>query len=766
MRKYSVSIILLVISSFVLQAQPLHVNGMPVRLDIRIAEANSLRITLRPQTYHNDFPYSPALSTKKYGKPVISISETKALKKAVGRYTIEITHQPLTVHVFKAKGSLLQEIRFEDNGDVSFPVKNESLLGLGEGGSRPAPGTNWRQLAVEFDRKGRMDSMQPRWQGDAYGSRNPVPMMIGTSGWAMFVVSPWVYADLRNKDRGIFSPWKPPATGSIAQNEKNQQLDLTKGRPPVDQIIPGLFDLFLFDASDPLVMMKEFATITGPAVMPPKWALGYMQSHRTLEDDSQMLGLIDTFRAKKIPLDAVIYLGTGFTPRGWNTMQPSFTFNPEVFKRDPADVIKDMHNRNVKVVLHMVPWDRDRLPGLHGNIPPGKEKMDAAHISNYWRAHLPLLNNGVDAFWPDEGDWFDLHERIKRHQLYYQGHLSYNRNVRPWSLHRNGYPGIAQWGGWVWSGDTEASWKTLEAQIAVGLNYSLSIGPYWGTDIGGFYPNAELTGELYARWFQFGAFNALFRSHGKTWHTRLPWGWGRDNMGPREHRENPLQSEMNNPAIEPVIKQYAELRYRLLSYTYGLAYEAWNKGLPLMRALWLHYPHDSIAVRTADQYLWGANLMIAPVYQKGSLSRNVYLPPGEWYDWWTNEKQIGGRNIAREVDLSIMPIYVRAGTILPLDPVRQYTGEKKDEPLVIRIYPGENAGYTLYEDDGSSLKYQSGDYKVTRFSWDDQTKTLTITPRKISSELAVKPKKLLIELVPGREVKTVNYQNRYTPISF
>ena len=215
--------------------------------------------------------------------------------------------------------------------------------------------------------------------------------------------------------------------------------------------------------------------------MPPLWALGYMQSHRTLEDDAQMLGIAETFRRKQIPLDALIYLGTGFTPRGWNTKQPSFDFNPDVFTRDPSAVIADLHARHVKVVVHMVPWDRDRLPTLHGTIPPlSGETLDASHLASYWQQHVPLVKAGIDAFWPDEGDWFNLHERIRRHQLYYQGHLQTTPNVRPWSLQRNGYPGIAQWGGWVWSGDTESAWKTLEAQIAVGINYSLSIGPVLG----------------------------------------------------------------------------------------------------------------------------------------------------------------------------------------------------------------------------------------------------------------------------------------------
>ena len=190
--------------------------------------------------------------------------------------------------------------------------------------------------------------------------------------------------------------------------------------------------------------------------MPPKWALGYMQSHRTLEDEKQMIGIIDTFRSKRIPIDAVIYLGTGFAPRGWNTRQPSFDFNPEVFKRDPADRPR-RHARAQRQGrgAHGAVGSRQAADAARIDSAGAGRNVDASHIQSYWQQHVPLVKAGIDAFWPDEGDWFNLFERIKRHQLYYQGHLSTHPNVRPWSLQRNGYPGIAQWGGWVWSGDTE-----------------------------------------------------------------------------------------------------------------------------------------------------------------------------------------------------------------------------------------------------------------------------------------------------------------------
>jgi alpha-glucosidase/alpha-D-xyloside xylohydrolase len=374
---------------------------------------------------------------------------------------------------------------------------------------------------------------------------------------------------------------------------------------------------------------------------------------------------------------------------------------------------------------------------------------------------VPLVTAGTDGFWPDEGDWFNLFERIKRHQLYYQGSLSTQPNVRPWSLHRNGYLGISQWGGWVWSGDTESSWKTLEAQIAVGINHSLSISPFWGTDIGGFTPNEELTGELYARWFQFGAFNASFRSHGRTWWTRLPWGWGSNDMGPKESRLNPLQSEMNNKAIEPIAKKYDELHYQLMPYTYTLAWEARNTGMPAMRALWLHYPKDEVASKTANEFLWGRDLLIAPVFVKGATSREVYLPKGDWYDWWNNSRTTGGKTISRDVDLTTMPIYVRAGAIIPFDPVRQYTGEIVKEPTTLKVYTGTDGSYTLYEDDGKSLDYLKGKSILTHIVWKDATKELTIEPQQptdVSDQLINRI--FRVELIPQGITKQVIYSGK------
>ena len=734
-------------------AAPLVTAGKPAELSIRVVGEGVLRVTLKPSDLKEDLPANPALLDRA-DAPVLRLRELNDTKEiTAGKLKVSVKPDPLTVRVSSAEGVLIQELAFQADGSIAFPLDDQPVLGLGEGG--PMPGKNWRNDPVQFDRRGRLDTMEPHWQSDAYGSRNPVALLAGTRGWGLWFATPWGKIDLSKPDTGRFIPIEAKDPKAMRQTHGNQQLQLGKGIPPMESFVPGLLDVFVFDAREPTAFMTHLAVLSGRAVMPPKWSLGYMQSHRTLEDDAQMLQIVDTFREKRIPLDAVIYLGTGFTPRGWNKPQPSFEFNPEVFKRDPVTFITDVHQRNAKVVLHMVPWDRDRIPLL-----------DDSRLESYWKEHEGLVKAGVDGWWPDEGDWFDLFERFKRHKLYYDGPLSTQPDRRPWSLHRNGYLGIARWGGWVWSGDTQSAWKSLEAQIAVGINHSLSLSPYWGSDIAGFFSTPELTGELYARWFQFAAFTPSFRAHGRTWWTRLPWGWGLDSQGPVEDKEPPKLSELKNPAIEPISRKYAELRYQLLTYNYTLAWQARETGLPFMRALWLHYPGDAKARGIGNEYLWGRDLLVAPVFEKGATSREVYLPQGQWYDFWSGELHEGDRKIRRAVDLATMPIFVKAGTILPLDPIRQYTGEEVKEPLTIRIYRGADGSAQIYQDDGDSNGYLKGESAVTALTWNDKAAKLTIEPRTSPEHRLKQPQKLRVALLPEENTREVDYSGETITIEF
>jgi alpha-glucosidase/alpha-D-xyloside xylohydrolase len=246
-------------------------------------------------------------------------------------------------------------------------------------------------------------------------------------------------------------------------------------------------------------------------------------------------------------------------------------------------------------------------------------------------------------------------------------------------------------------------------------------------------------------------------------------------MGPREGNNSNTgdstrgvpASALNDSTVEPVARRYAELRYQLLPYTYTLAWEARATGLPLMRALWLHYPDDTTARATGNEYLWGRDLLVAPVFTRGATSRDVYLPAGTWYDWWTGERTTGGRTVRRAVDLATMPLYARAGAIVPVDPVRQYTSEPVSGPTTLRVYPGADGAFTLYDDDGISQDYVKGVGSWIRLSWDDARRRLTLAPgAPAGSTNVVTPRTFEVVLVPGDVRKTVRFVGAPLTVTF
>ncbi|HYT60538.1 MAG TPA: TIM-barrel domain-containing protein [Haliangiales bacterium] len=624
-----------------------------------------------------------------------------------GRLRVTVKTQPLTVTVRRQDGKLVQEVTFDDTANAGVAFRTEApVLGLGEG-------------AQQFDRRGALYPMEPSWGGwnrPVFGSVVPSPFVIGTDGWALFAHRPEGQFDLR-EGKGRFVP-NQDADGKVS------------------------LDLFVINVEKPADALTEYNRLTGRPVMPPKWALGYFQSHRTLAGPEEPLQIARTFRETKLPCDALIYLGTGYCTNGWNTGHGSLTFNTNAFVPENLNALHDL---NFKVVFHVNRAPRKLFgtsiaprstlspsEGERAGVRGLAEDFDSPlHIRNYWARHRDIFALGVDGWWPDDGDELPLEARLTRHRCYYEGPLQDRPNARPWSLHRTGYAGAQRYGGWIWSGDIDGKWETLAAHVSIGLNHGLSLTPFWGTDTGGFYPTRELTGELYVRWFQFSTFCPSFRSHGRTWHLRLPWGWNTGEYGPIENNQNVDRAELHNAAVEPICRKYLELRYRLLPYNYTLAREACDTGLPMMRALWLHYPNDAEAVKLGNEYLWGRDLLVAPVVEKGAKSRRVYLPDGIWYDWWTNEKIQGKRWIERPVDLATLPLYAHAGAIVPLDPVRQYTSQPVAELTTLRVYPGANGTFALYDDDGQSLSYRDGSDSKTvwiRFRWDDANRRLTLEP--------------------------------------
>jgi alpha-glucosidase/alpha-D-xyloside xylohydrolase len=721
-----------------LLASEVQFGGTPVELAISEVSEQSLRIELSslaeqghgrkasPRDALVPFPQTEKLRVRE-------LSGERRL--GVGHLRVTVRPQPVSINVCRADGKLVQELIFAEDNQTNLILFRTAapVLGLGEG-------------ADQFERRG---VNYPLINGQRYrlaelGTRIFSPFLIGTEGWAMFVNKPTGGFDL-HADRGALF-----------------------GQPGA---MPGTADVFVIDAKEPAEAMREFVRLTGAPVMPPKWALGYMQSHRTLSSEADILEEARTFREKQLPCDTLIFLGTGFCPAGWNLGHDSFQFNTNVFVHEPAAVIQDLHAEHMRIVLHVVPLERD-YPSLHGQIPPAPdETLDQQDIGTYWRRHEELFTAGVDGWWPDEGDWFDAPSRLARHRMYYEGPLSDRPNVRPWNLQRNGAPGIARYGGWIWSGDILSSWKTFRAQVKVGLNSSLSVSPFWGTDIGGFYPstNLEYTGELYARWFQFATFCPSFRSHGRNWWLHRPWGWNTGETGPIESRPPPDPSELHNPEVEPVCRKYLNLRYQLMPYTYTISREAHDTGLPLMRALWLHYPQDPQAVTLGDEFLWGRDLLIAPVTEKGATSRRVYLPPGNWFDWWTGEEMQGQGWIDRAVELATLPIYVRAGAIIPVDPVRQYISEPVSEPTILRICPGASGQFTLYDDDGESLGYRNGSDPKTiwiRFRWDDKTRRLVIESDPRMKKWPGGKRSFTVKMVGDKRSNPVEFHGQRETVTF
>ena len=647
----------------------------------------------------------------------------------VGKMRITIKPWPLTISVCRADGSLVQELVLDDatNGAMSFRT-DAPVFGLGEG-------------EKQFDRRG---SLYPMINGQrapmlaTHGTTIPVPFLIGADGWSIFVRGPWGQFDLRGK-QGLFLP-------------DRQAL----GREPLTVYISQL--------DEPADALAEYVRLTGHPAMPAKWVMGYMQSHRTLLGPEDAVQIARRFRDEKLPVDAVIYLGTGYAPLGWNRGHGSVEFNTNSFPH-PLEQIKALHDLNLKAVLHV-----NLAPQNLFGTSMAETSDSPFYIGNYWKRHLPDMALGVDAWWPDDGDEMSVESRLARHICYYQGSLQARPDERPWSLHRNAYAGVARYGGWIWSGDVDSRWATLAAQVPVGLNTSLSLTPFWGTDTGGFNPTPELTGELYTRWFEFSAFNPLFRSHGRTWHLRLPWGWDTGETGPVEARNVTDPSELQNAQVEPICRQYLELRYRLLPYNYTLMRESADLGIPAMRALWLHYPKDAEAAKLGDEYLWGRDLLVAPVVEKGATIRHLYLPAGTWFDWWTGAKVEGSKWLDRPVDLATMPIYVRAGAILPLDPVRQYTAQPVAEPTTIRVYPGADGAFTLYDDDGKSPGYRDGSDARTiwiRFDWDDKARRLTLEPDARMKQWPGGVKDFAVELAgAGARPQVVHFSGKRTMIKF
>ena len=716
------------------------VAGQPVEIAVFSVSPRTVRISVQPlqDGRPTPVPYTGALMQQEFGSAHVRARDSQAVTRVrAGELLVRYTGGPPTIHIETASGQPVQRLTLNaETPVVAFPLGNGPLLGFGEGGA-------------QFDRRGATDDMRngqgARSEGarpyslEVHGTRAPVQWLIGTTGgWAMFIHQPYGAFDLTAAD-GVFTP-RAPTTLPL--------------------------DVFVVSSRDPKEIMREWARITGLPELPARWTFGYQQSSRTLAGPDEILGVARTFREKQLPCDALIYLGTEFAPSGWNTRNGEFTWHTGNFP-DPKAILDQLHARNFRVIVHIVIEGRTLTgtvndPCTAEPLPSGRTEDNRwppdRQVSCYWPVHKQVMDVGVDGWWPDQGDGLDGPSRLNRHRMYWEGTQQIRPNQRPFALHRNASPGIQRYGGFIWSGDPRSRWETLKTHVSVGINTGLSGFPFWGSDIGGFNPTVEYTGELHTRWFQFGTFCASFRAHGRNWHLKLPWGWNNGDGGPFESgqwRAEP--AELQNPNIEPILKKYLELRYRLLPYTYTAVRETHETGIPLMRALWLHYPDDATAVARGDEYLWGTDILVAPVVEKGATTRRLYLPRGAWYDFWTEERVQGGREIDRPVDLATMPIYVRAGAVIPLGPIKQYADQPSEEPLTLVVHPGASAVSTLYDDDGISFNHRQGEFMRIQMDWQDAQRRLTLRLAPGSRMLPPGTRRFAVRLAGSTATRAVSF---------
>lgn len=692
--------------------------GEPGLLDVTLAALSPrvLRIAIAPE---NAWASAEELGVVAHPDAVTLEHKADPVVKDVkwGAYRVAVAENPLRVTVRGADGKVRQRIEFAtDSTAVRFGVADGPVFGMGEG--LPA-----------YDLRGARYPMR-NGEGtpnlDTDGARLPIPWLVSAAGWGLMIGQPSGYFDLTGKT-GVFWPVEATSTRNV----------------------------YLILGEKPEEILRGYAELTGFPHLPPRWAFGYQQSHRTLASKEEVLGIARTFREKKLPCDTLIYLGTGFCPSGWNTGHGSFTFNEKVFP-DPKALFEEFHREHFKVVLHVVP------PGdFHGTLqdtgPTAEQPGDAVR---YWKKHLPVEAAGVDGWWADEGDRLSVYNRLGRNRMYWEGQIEVHPERRPFTLNRNGYAGLQRYG-WLWSGDVTSTWTTLAAQVRNGINTGLSGLPYWGTDTGGFTPTRELTPELYLRWFQFSAFCPLFRSHGRAWKLRLPWGWDRGKPGPLEGAQRlgpdwPPETELHDAQVEVICRKYLDLRYRMLPYVYSTAEQAHRTGLPMMRAFWMAYPGDEQALLRDDQYMWGDAFLVAPVLEKGARQRKVYLPAGEWWDFWTGERMSGGREVTRSVDLATIPLYVKTGSVIPMGQLKQWTEETVDEPLTLRVYPGADGEFAVYEDDGESFRYKEGEFTRLLCEWNDAERKLTV--RSDAKGRSAAGRRVRVEMVGRKEAVMATLQ--------
>ncbi|HSY36750.1 MAG TPA: TIM-barrel domain-containing protein [Acidobacteriaceae bacterium] len=552
-----------------------------------------------------------------------------------------------------------------------------------------------------------------------------------------------------NKGYGIL--WDNPSRTTVAFAIANS----TKWTSDVGQRV----SFFVIAGKTYDEIYEGFRTLTGDVPMLPKSAYGYIQCKQRYSNQAELMGVAKEYRARHLPIDDLVIDWFTYTKMGQMDM------DPEKWP-DPAAMLKELHAMNYHVMISVWPrfvegsryyplllkngWFEHLADGTPTNGEPYDHAGSDIDTTNpeaakwYWGVVKEnYVDKGFDAFWADEtepdlspnGSYFHIGPGTQYFNVYPLFHTAafYNgmrkdMKERALILARDAYPGAQHNGAIFWSSDISPTWDVLKRQVPTGINFVASGMPYWSTDIGGWQalPHSHkperpvlidpsdarsVVGEyddypeLYVRWFEYGAFQPNFRTHGTRPENEV-WSYGKQ--------------------AEPILEKFLRLRYELMPYIYSLGWHAHETGAPFMRGLFMDFGDDPKVADVGDEYMFGPALLVAPVTDQGMTSREVYLPAGtDWYNFWTNERVHGGQSLTVSAPIDEIPLFVRAGSILPLGTVVESTNQVQ-KVAKVRVYPGADGAFELYRDDGT-YAYEKGQFEVSHLRWDDAAQKLTHT---------------------------------------
>lgn len=704
---------------------------------------------------HHDL--GPAAAAANIGEELSTLT-TKSLK-------VSIRQNPLRIDVSDLAGESL---------DADDPER-----GIAVAGSAFQVARRLREDEHVYgfgEKNGRLDKRGWALGGYNYVMWNTDTYRYDSSTDPLYVSVPFYLVTRGTKAHGIFldNTWR--STFDVGRERRDL---LTFGAEGGD------LDWYFINGPTPKQVVERYTALTGRMPMPPRWALGYNQCRYSYYPESRVRLVADTFREKKIPADVIwldIHYQDNFKP---------FTWNHDRFP-DPARMIGDLRAKGFHTVCIVdahpkkeqgyAPYDSGVAGGhfvkrpdgtiFEGAVWPAKADQNpgpsvfpdfSRPATREWWGSLyqPLLDQGIAGIWNDMDEpcvfdppsWtmpldliFDNESQPSTareiHNVYgqlmsratFEGLARLRPNERPFVLTRASFAGGQRYAA-VWPGDNTSDWSSLRQSIPTLLNMGLSGFAFVGCDIGGFVRAASP--ELYTRWLQTGVFYPFMRSHSDLGSPdKDPWSFGYDH--------------------ENVNKEAIELRYQLLPYIYSIMQQASARGVPAMRPVFLEFPGDADAAALDDEFMFGSDLLAAPVLIEGATERDVYLPKCDWYDYWTGKLYHGGRIVTLPVTLNSLPLFVRAGAFIFRQPVVQNTGEMAGQPLRVLIAPAGQSGSTLYEDDGESLDYRKGGLLQREFSQFRNTSSLTIDISAAEGAYRPTARNLLLETWSEREPQAVS----------